>query len=233
MIINRLLYVCQLNIDIYLLDNRAVMFKNGRMYNSIGKRIRRKRIEAELTQEKLAELTRVSKWTVINWESDKRVPLATSLRDIAFVLKTPAAYFLYGDENDSGDSVINGEANNKDIGFDKLLSIPVYKVNDISARPLTKFAVIAEDNSMEGVGIPLGSKVIVDPCEPVKNMDIALIKYQDMTAFRKVGFMKNGSIQILSADKIRFFIPKEENTPDSFFIYGKACWILSKPRHGA
>lgn len=205
------------------------------MYNSIGKRIRRKRIEAELTQEKLAELTRVSKWTVINWESDKRIPLASSLKDIAFALKTPAEYFLYGD--DSGISAMNGdsEARGKSTvyGFDKLLSTPVYRIKDISARPLTLFAVIAEDSSMEDVGIPSGSRVVVDPCESVGNMDIALIKYQGMTAIRKICFMANGGIQILSADNIRFFVPPEENKADFFSIYGKVYCVISEPRHGA
>lgn len=204
------------------------------MENSIGKRIHKKRIEAELTQEKFAELTHVSKWTVINWEADKRVPLATTLREIAVALRTTLDYLLYGEKEktilaDDYDTH-GGQGNN--ISFSSLLALPVYRMNDLHARPISSFAVIAEDPSMCGIGIPYNSKVIVSPEEPAGDMDIALVNYRGAVALRKVCFLMDGSVNLMSSDGINFTIPPEENKPDIFSIYGKAIWVLSHPRHG-
>lgn len=72
------------------------------MENSLGSRMKERRIDMGLSQETLAQLTGVSKWTVINWEADKRTPNAQKIFIIAEALGTTPQYLL-GKTEDIGD----------------------------------------------------------------------------------------------------------------------------------
>lgn len=72
----------------------------------MGTRIKKKRIDMGLSQDTLAQYADVSKWTVINWEADKRVPDANKLFIVAEALNTTPQYLMGQAEivNASGDN---------------------------------------------------------------------------------------------------------------------------------
>lgn len=191
---------------------------------TLGDRIKERRIEIGLTQDKFAALTNVSKWTIVNWESNKRIPLATALINIALALKTTADYLLYG--------IGEAEETPRTHSIKNPFDLPVYSLKDIAEKPEYFFSVIVPDTSMEGIGLPCGSKAVINPFDECNNMDIALIKYRNMTAIRKICYMPNGSIEIISAEQRCIIFPQAENSSSNFIVYGKVCYVLSVPRHG-
>lgn len=60
----------------------------------LSKTIKNRRKEIKLTQDEVAVLSKVSKDSVRRWESGEREPRASELKELAFVLKTSAAYLL-------------------------------------------------------------------------------------------------------------------------------------------
>lgn len=66
---------------------------------TVGDRIREKRIILKISQPELAERVGVSKTTISFWESDKTNPNGKNLMRLAFVLKTTPRYILTGDES--------------------------------------------------------------------------------------------------------------------------------------
>lgn len=54
---------------------------------TIGKRIRKRRLELDLTQEELAERLNVSRVRITEWEGDKYNPKATMLLPLANALR--------------------------------------------------------------------------------------------------------------------------------------------------
>ena len=119
--------------------------------------------------------------------------------------------------------------------LDNFLNLPVYSLKDIriaNDRPSSLFSVIVTDTSMEGVGIPYGAKVVVNPFEECRSMDVALVGYCGKAAIRKVCYMPDGRVQLISTRQ-SYFVPLNlgENSPN-FAVYGKVCWVISTPHHG-
>ena len=187
------------------------------MGNTLGQLIHEKRLNERLTQEGLAELTGVSKWTVINWEADKRVPLATTLLKIAEALNTDVNYLLGVKTNDL---------------MNEVLALPVLSDKDISANQQQTFAFIAKDSSMYRWGIQADARVIISGAETPRDMDIVLVSYKGQFALRKIHFLQNEDIELLSSDGTTVTISAEEASAKSFLIHGKAVWVITEPHHG-
>ncbi len=224
------------------------------MVYNLGNNIRKKRIEKRLTQEKFAEIIGISKWTVINWESGKRIPLATYLPKISSTLDVSVNYLL-GEEDTCAVSYAAGKnasvpvvvrtfgemerlfntssmkelyktAKNEDI-----LLIKEYILNSRIDADKLPFAVIAEDSCPEW-GIARNARVVINPAEKVINMDVALVRYYSKFAFRKVRFLPDAAINLISGDGRSINITAEENSAGVFQIYGKAVLALSNIIHG-
>ena len=88
--------------------------------NTIAERIVQRRKELGLTQKQLAELLHVSDKTVSRWETDKQIPDALTMQDIAAVLGISIAE-LYGDEQ--GSAAANDDAVEKQIPYKKIRKI--------------------------------------------------------------------------------------------------------------
>ena len=232
------------------------------MENILGTRIHKKRIEKKITQEKFGEIVGVSKWTIINWESGKRIPLATYLPKISSALGASVNYLL-GEEDgftkphtdDGVHKTAGGEYSFVPIVvrsfedmerlYNGLLMKELYKMTqedeliflgkhilksriDDSQQP---FAVIAEV-SCAGWGIVRGSRVVVNPAERAESMDVALIRYHNKFAFKKIHPIPDGSVELIAEDGKTLNIPAEENDAAAFQIYGKAICALSNIIHG-
>lgn len=63
----------------------------------LSKRIKEKRLEAKLTQEKLGSLLHVSKVSVSNWESGLKKPSSKNLIQLSKILNTPLEYLIGND----------------------------------------------------------------------------------------------------------------------------------------
>lgn len=116
----------------------------------------------------------------------------------------------------------NGEAISitfKDVG---------YTVDEM--RP--PFAIETQGISMSGWGIQNGSRVVINPAEEVRNMDIALICYHGKLALKKIRYLENGEIDLLSSDGSVIHINKDEMIPELFMIWGKAMSQISRVQHG-
>ena len=232
------------------------------MENNLGMRIRNKRIEKKMTQEKFGEIVGVSKWTVINWESGKRIPLATYLPKISSMLDVSINYLL-GEEDICAGSyaarIVYDDTDGKNTSVpvvvrtfgdleklcntssmkelyktardDDVLLIKEYILNSRIDADKLPFAVIAEDSCPEW-GIARNARVVINPAENVMNMDVALIRYYSKFAFRKVRFLPDTVIYLISGDGRSINITAEENSAGVFQIYGKAVLALSNIIHG-
>lgn len=235
-------------VDVIHLEMYIQRLDNETMENILGKRMHEKRIARRLTQEKFGDLVGVSKWTVINWEGGKRIPLATYLPMISAVLNVPIDYLL-GIESICRD--INGSS--EDFMENGIASIPVKSYNeiidtDISTaekmptdrkfifvdkaslrsdwkRGKTPFAVVANINGTAW-GILKGSLVIVNPSEKLNNMDVALVCYHKKLSFKKIRFCINGSIDMISPEGHLLNVAAEEKEREIFRICGKAIFSL-------
>lgn len=63
----------------------------------LSKRIKEKRIEANLTQEELGRELNVSKVSVCNWEKGKKRPSSKNLIQLSKILNTPLEYLIGND----------------------------------------------------------------------------------------------------------------------------------------
>ncbi|WP_054748790.1 helix-turn-helix domain-containing protein [Lentilactobacillus rapi] len=68
------------------------------MAETIGQRIKAKRIELGLTQSEVAEKLFVTQQTVARWEGDKHLPPITALEDLAKLFGVDVAYFFGGEK---------------------------------------------------------------------------------------------------------------------------------------
>jgi Predicted transcriptional regulators len=66
---------------------------------TIGERIRSRRKSLGLTQKSLAKALKISDVSVSQWERDTSEPTGKNLHALCKVLKCPAAWILFGDEN--------------------------------------------------------------------------------------------------------------------------------------
>ena len=64
------------------------------IYEKVGENIRRFRKKQALTQEKLAELSKIDPKSIIQIENGKRNPTLKTLRRIALALKTPISKLM-------------------------------------------------------------------------------------------------------------------------------------------
>lgn len=64
------------------------------MEESIGQRIKRKRLELKLTQNQVAEKLFVTQQTVARWEKDQHVPPIKAVQDLSDLFDVPPSYFF-------------------------------------------------------------------------------------------------------------------------------------------
>ena len=99
------------------------------------------------------------------------------------------------------------------------------------------FAIIADGESMKKWGIRSGSRVVINPVEDVQDFDIALVCYKDNLVLKKLRRMRDGSIDLISADGSIITVPADDAcVPDLFAIWGKAMTYTykesGKVKHG-
>jgi SOS-response transcriptional repressor LexA len=99
------------------------------------------------------------------------------------------------------------------------------------------FAIIADGESMKKWGIRSGSRVVINPVEDVQDFDIALVCYKDNLVLKKLRRMRDGSIDLISADGSIITVPADDVcVPDLFAIWGKAMTYTykesGKVKHG-
>ena len=212
--------------------------------------IKKLRLRKDLTREQLAEKVGVSAVTIWRYETgDERAFRADNLQAIAKELDVSVDELM----SDTLDDVPKIEG---------LVAVPVISAEmtaccgcGIPATEITSsateyvyvpkseigtnyddmrqpFAITTDGDSMRGWGIPNGSTVVINPAEPVANMDIALISYCDKLALKKVRYMPDKSVDLLSADGNLIHIPSEDNIPEIFNILGKAMTETSRIHHG-
>ncbi len=97
---------------------------------SLGEKIRKARLEAELTQEELSKLLMVSRAAVAKWETNRCLPDIENMKFIASALNMSVEYLL--DDNNSVDFSITKKPINIDkYGFDgRLSSFKKSKIKD-------------------------------------------------------------------------------------------------------
>ena len=97
---------------------------------SLGEKIRKARLEAELTQEELSKLLMVSRAAVAKWETNRCLPDIENMKFIASALNMSVDYLL--DDNNSVDFSITKKPINIDkYGFDgRLSSFKKSKIKD-------------------------------------------------------------------------------------------------------
>lgn len=99
------------------------------------------------------------------------------------------------------------------------------------------FAIIADGESMKKWGIRSGSRVVINPVEELHDFDIALVCYKDNLVLKKLRRMRDGSIDLISADGSIITVPADDVcVPDLFAIWGKAMTYTykesGKVKHG-
>jgi|GEM_PF-622306 len=95
------------------------------------------------------------------------------------------------------------------------------------------FAMKTEGDSMEGIGIPDGAIVAINPADEVRTGDIALICYDDKWFIRGVIFRKDSSIELRAANPsyTPVIVDKEMTVdPEWFRIIGKVIEIDHRTR---
>lgn len=225
-------------------------------------RIRNKRIEKKMTQEKFGEIVGISKWTVINWESGKRIPLATYLPKISSVLGVSVDYLL-DEEKISGESSADviSHFSNKHTENTIIIAVKTFeeikqiyatssmeKLSEINQNEET---ILLEERILKcrvdpdrppfaviaeapciSWGIARNALIIINPSENVMCMDVALISYYDKFALKKVHPFPNGSTELISENGNTISVTAEENTMGVLHVYGKAVCALSYIKHG-
>ena len=121
-------------------------------------------------------------------------------------------------------------------GNDEKILVPRKEVGMLCDGKMP-FAIIADGESMKKWGIRSGSRVVINPVEDVQDFDIALVCYKDNLVLKKLRRMRDGSIDLISADGSIITVPADDVcVPDLFAIWGKAMTYTykesGKVKHG-
>ena len=121
-------------------------------------------------------------------------------------------------------------------GNDEKILVPRKEVGRLCDGKMP-FAIIADGESMKKWGIRSGSRVVINPVEDVQDFDIALVCYKDNLVLKKLRRMRDGSIDLISADGSIITVPADDVcVPDLFAIWGKAMTYTykesGKVKHG-
>lgn len=188
--------------------------------NIIGHRMKQRRKELKMSGAILAEKLGVIRNTISRWERGERNPSMESLSAIASALDTSPAYLL-------GEGISSEENQGMSI-IDKMMSVSVYKIQEISSYNThpsepggmkeyekllipqhtlgvidinrSPLAVIMPNNSMQGANMSESDRVIVNPAEFVNNGDPALIIYNGTPMVRWVCYKTNGDLELQAAN---------------------------------
>ena len=121
-------------------------------------------------------------------------------------------------------------------GNDEKILVPRKEVGRLCDGKMP-FAIIADGESMKKWGIRSGSRVVINPVEELQDFDIALVCYKDNLVLKKLRRMRDGSIDLISADGSIITVPADDVcVPDLFAIWGKAMTYAykesGKVKHG-
>ena len=121
-------------------------------------------------------------------------------------------------------------------GNDEKILVPRKEVGMLCDGKMP-FAIITDGESMKKWGIRSGSRVVINPVEDVQDFDIALVCYKDNLVLKKLRRMRDGSIDLISADGSIITVPADDVcVPDLFAIWGKAMTYTykesGKVKHG-
>ena len=113
-------------------------------------------------------------------------------------------------------------------GNDEKILVPRKEVGMLCDGKMP-FAIIADGESMKKWGIRSGSRVVINPVEELHDFDIALVCYKDNLVLKKLRRMRDGSIDLISADGSIITVPADDAClPDLFAIWGKAMTYTYK-----
>ncbi|WP_394179683.1 LexA family protein [Marinomonas posidonica] len=174
---------------------------------TLGSRIRVKRNELKITQMKLSKLVGVSHVTVSQWESDTTAPKGENLYRLAQVLRTQANWLISGVESDSESNVVAAPF------FHETKKLPV--ISHVQAGSWTEaidYRTLGDDiewedapsnsdencfwlkvvgdsmTSHNGISVPEGSLILVNPNIPAENGSLVVAKLEgtDEVTFKKL-----------------------------------------------
>lgn len=215
-----------------------------------GKAIKSARLAANLTQEELAALCKVSERTVTRWETGQR-KITTDILELVAKATGKSVMDLMGEPETSYDDPKKIKGRMQDAILLPVLSaeitaccgdgIPLLDLTSKASRfvPFPKswiriyddlrppFVIDAEGDSMAGYGIPDRSIVAVNPAEDLRSGHIAVVCIGDQIAIKKIYFRPTG-IELRSADsRPPIFISPEEQECGWFKVMGKVLGALS------
>lgn len=182
-----------------------------------------------LTQQELGDSLGVSKTTISEWESGKKLPKAGSIEKIATLFKVPK-------------SVLFAEGNDRFLTYEKMLRLPIINkitsengmsvhedVANYEATPAEwigdgeYFYIRAEGDSMIGARILDGDLVLIRRQEEVEDGEIAAVLVNDEIFLKRV-YKRNGTL-ILQSENPKY-PPAIYGPNDNIRIIGKLKKII-------
>jgi len=176
-----------------------------------GERVRKAREKLGLTGKELAEILQVSPSSISRWEADEAEPNDDLKEKLSQLLGVTVGYLM-------GEELLR----------EPVMEIPVYSTSMLAQHqwgsgilPKSReallvakadlgkiavdgkpFAIIAEGDGMTPANVPLGARVIINPCEEVVDGDVALVKYGESYALKWVFWKADGGMEIRSASPL-------------------------------
>lgn len=158
------------------------------MMETLGDRIRRRRLELGLTQKQLGEAVNRSVQLISDWEANRRRPSIDVMPRLAAVLQMSLQELFDADPLPPGaypaseDVVMLPVVSQVKAGLPKWTEEDVLGVRAIEAERVrggTYFWMRVEGDSMVGAGIPPGSCVLVRKQPTIDNGEIAVVDIED------------------------------------------------------
>jgi transcriptional regulator with XRE-family HTH domain len=228
-------------------------------------RLKERRNFLGMTLVDVGERLGVTRGTVSRWETGDREPSDAIKKKLAEIYNTSVAYLL-GETDEPSlkepslkvrnipyddwvkvpifsrmDAACAGDGwshEQIDSEIDRFEFLPLEWTGKLSRLQWKRpFIVPVEGDSMEDAGIPDGCEVLINPEEPVRNGEAAMVRYglDNDVAIKWVYWGSDGSVEIRSAT-LRYppkRFTKEERDDGVFWVCGKVMKVLGNPKRGA
>lgn len=183
----------------------------------IGKIIRKRRKELNITLTELSKKTKIDVGHLSHIENGERNPSYKTLKLICDALDVPVTYLW----NYTGKTVNEERETYEYMNYINFNKIPLVEIKDFVSVPNNYdgnvIAVILKDDSMDRLG-KKGEYVYVDLNSPIKDGECVLVKYNEEILVRK--YKSNGyKVKLIAYNKEYEDI--KVNEEDSFEIIGK------------
>lgn len=228
----------------------------------LGERIRVAREKKGLSRPALAKELGVNPNTVWRWEVGEREPDASTILELAQTLEVSVGFLLESDKAGTARPKDESEDRLTLIDESTQIRIPVLDINTAACAgggngldyadfrfadfvivdrsnlgvidDLHKpFGVRVEGDSMEGVNIPNGAVIVVNPAEETPPGEVALVAYRGKWSIKGVFPRSDGSVDLLSTGGPTVHIEKESaEDPLWFRVIGKVVDVTLKLKPG-